>query len=102
MEWVVNIYGPLSSVPGGEIMIENNPPPILNTAESYFLNHFMTVLSERTAHGSLPVTKVIQYALYTGYKDTDSLVRIINSVYSNYTTITNKRDDKERIKANGK
>ena len=102
MEWVVNIYGPLANVPGGEIMLQNNPPPILNTAESFFLNHFMTVLSERTAHGSLPVTKVIEYAVYTGYEDTDFLVRVVNGIYSNYAAITNKRDEKERIKANGK
>tara|TARA_R110002096_G_scaffold28648_1_gene86701 strand:+ start:238 stop:423 length:186 start_codon:yes stop_codon:yes gene_type:complete len=61
----------------------------------------MVVLSERTAHGSLPITKVIEYAAYIGFKDVALMTSIINKLFSSYSAITNKRNEKERIKANG-
>jgi len=48
---------PTYGTPGGNVFIDNNPPPTLDTIDSYFLKHFMTLLSE----DNMPITSVIMY-----------------------------------------
>lgn len=80
-------------------MIENNPPPKLGTPASYYLGHFMTVISEAT-NGSLPVTRVMDYIDRMEIYNKGLALEIINNSYTEYTKLLNKRAKKEDDKKN--
>jgi len=73
------------------VFIDNNPPPALDTIDSYFLKHFMTLLSE----DSMPITSVISYVKETGFTDTKLMIDIINGCYGVYRSELNKYEERK-------
>ena len=73
------------------MFIDNNPPPALDAIDSYFLKHFMTLLSE----DSMPITSVISYVKETGFGDTILMIEVINSAFGVYRSELNKYQERQ-------
>ena len=81
-------------------MRENNPPPILDTASSFFLRHFMTVLSE-VVDRRLPVTRVMAYVKEIGFTNAQLMIDVIDGAYNVYSTELTAYEAKLRKQSNG-
>jgi len=85
---------PVYGIPGSKVFIDNNPPPTLDTIDSYFLKHFMTLLSE----DNMTITSVISYVKETGFTDTILMVNVINECYGVYRSELNKYQEAHKDK----
>lgn len=74
---------PTVGTPGAKIFLKMNPPPTLSTIDSFFIRHFMSLLSE-VVDNSLPVTKVIQYGFQVGIEDVEEFADVMLSCYGVY------------------
>lgn len=91
----MNIYIATVDSPGHQVFIDNNPPPDIDTITSFFLQHFMTLLSEE----NMPVTSVMQYVKEIGIRNTDLFIDVMMRAYGHYMSLVNKQN---KEKANGK
>ena len=73
---------PAQETKGGKVFVDNNPPPVLDTIQSYFLKHFMILLSE----DSMPITRVMSYVKETGFTDTKLMIDIVNDCYGYFSS----------------
>lgn len=68
---------------GADGFLKMNPPPILDTIESFYMSHFMALLSEVNDR-SLPITRVILYAQMLGIEDINLFLNIMMDCYGVY------------------
>lgn len=72
-------------------MIKHNPAPAVDTNYSFFLKHFMILLSEE----NMPVTSIISYVKELGFHNTDLFIDVMMTLYGHYRSEMNKQQRKE-------
>lgn len=65
------------------MMLKNNPAPILSMRSSYYLKHFMNLLTE-ASNGHLPISKVYEYTDRWQISDWDYFTEIIMTCHDNF------------------
>jgi hypothetical protein len=78
-------------VDGGQILVDNNPPPSTDTVTQFYLKHFMALLSEE----NFPITSVISYSKEIGITQTELFINLMLRAYGHYRK---KMDDRMRKK----
>jgi len=86
---------PTVNTSGAKIFLSRNPPPALDTIESFFMRHFMSLLSE-VVNNALPVTRVIKYGHLVGIVDVEEFTDIMLTCYGTYFSGVSKIADVNR------
>lgn len=78
-------------------MIERNPAPNLNTHASYYLKHFMNLLTE-AGNGGIPLSKIYGYADRWRIDDWEHFSDVILRSYETFRSEMNEVAKQENKK----
>jgi hypothetical protein len=80
---------------GSDVFMKMNPPPILDTIQSFYIRNFMTLLSEVNDR-NLPVTRVMIYAQIMGMEDVMFFTDVMMECYAIYFSGIEKMYSKKK------
>lgn len=70
------------------MLLKNNPPPELGMHSSFYLKHFMNLLTE-SSNGAIPISKVYSYCDRWSINDWELFSEIILSSYDHFRSEMN-------------